>query len=351
MGAPALARDRWLEVRRSHLGASDAAAIMGRSQYRGPVDVYLEKVEGKVDDETDYMRRGIELEPLVIYLYQKATGHKWISSKFLVSKAHPWMAATLDGGDADLGCPVQCKTSSNYVRDKYGDPKRGDFTIPADYYDQTHHEMIVSETKANRLAVLFASEEGFWALRAMLRVNMDMEIVAREASKFAEFVIFPVEFNPEHAKKIIKAESDFWFNHVIAQEPPVCDALPQKTDIVREATKKERALLARAKKAYGRWKKSEEDWLDRKQELKNAIGENSGIVGPLAGKVTWKAPSAKTRTVVTVDYKAMAEELYIIHKVPDKEWEGLKAKHTTETTTTKQGPRVVRVPSKDWQGK
>jgi putative phage-type endonuclease len=357
MGAPALARDKWLEARRHHLGASDAAAVMGRSQYRSPIDVYLEKKEGKVDDETDYMRRGIELEPLVIYLYQQATGHEIIPAKFLVSKDHPWMAATLDIGDADLACPVQCKTVTSRSRDKYGDPACGDFTITADNMLQTHHEMIVSETKANQLAAFFSWEEGFNALREMMRVRalapdaMTMEVIARAALKLGEFQIFPVKFNPKLAKEIIKAEKDFWFNHVQAGVPPICDALPQKTDIVREATKKERALLARAKKAYGKWKMSEEAWLDRKQELKNAIGENSGIAGPLAGKVTWKAPAPKTTVEQVTDYKTIAEQLCIIGgiKIKSKVYRDLLKKHTEEKKTTKKSPRVVRVPSREWK--
>jgi putative phage-type endonuclease len=355
MGAPALARDKWLEVRRDFLGASDAAPVMGRSKYRSKIDVYLEKKEGKIVEETDAMRRGNELEPLVIHLYKQATGHKTIPAKFLVSKKHPWMATTLDLGDADLACPVQCKTASTYTRDDYGDPARGDFTIPADHWIQTHHEMIVSETKANRLAVFFSWEEGFNALRAMMRIHrripeeMTMDVIAREALKIGEFQIFPIARNAKLAADIIKTGKAFWEDHVITGVPPICDALPQKTDIVREATKKERALLAKAKRAYATWKASEEKWLDRKQELKNAIGENSGIAGPLAGKVTWKAPAPKTITEEITDWEAIAKALYISCKVPDKKWKKLVDDNTTKTTTTKQGPRVVRVPSREWK--
>jgi putative phage-type endonuclease len=344
----ALSKAKWLENRRKFLGASDAAPVMGRSQYRSKVDVYLEKVEGKADEETDYMRRGMELEPLVIYLYQQATGHKTIPSKFLVSKKHPWMAATLDLGDATLACPVQCKTASTYTRDKYGDPARDDYTLPADYMIQMHHEMIVSETKANQLAVLFAPEDGFDALRAMMRVKLDMQIIAAETLKRYEFVIFPVALDKKLAADIIKTEKAFWEDHIQAKVPPICDALPQKTDIIREPTKKELVILAKAEKAYRGWKLAEGRWLDHKQGLKDAIGENSGIAIPTGGKVTWKAPAPKTEVVEVTDYEAIAKDLYITKQIPDTEWKKLIEENTTKTTTTKQGPRVLRVPSKDW---
>ena len=176
-----------------------------------------------------------------------------------------------------------------------------------------------------------------------------MEIIAREALRIGEFQDFPVPLNETLAANIIKAEKAFWHDHVLAEVPPICDALPQKTDIVREATKKERALLARAKKAYRGWKLAEGRWQERKQELKNAIGENSGIAGPLAGKVTWKAPAPKTVVEEVTDWEAIAKALYISCKVPDKKWKKLEADNTTKTTTTKQGPRVVRVPSREWK--
>jgi putative phage-type endonuclease len=343
-----LARDKWLEVRRQYLGASDAAPIMGRSQYRSKIDVYLEKVEGKADEETDYMRRGRELEPLVIYLYQQATGHELIPSKFLISQTHPWMAATLDIGDKTLACPVQCKTASIYTRDKYGDPARDDYTIPADYMIQTHHEMIVSETKANQLAVLFAPEDGFNALRAMMRVGLDMKIIAAETLKRYEFLIFPVALDKTLAADIVKTEQAFWEDHILAKVPPICDALPQKTDIIREPTKDELALLAQSEKDYRQWKLSERRWLDRKQQLKDAIGEHSGIAVPTGGKVTWKAPAPKTEVVEVTDYEAIAKDLYITHQIPDDEWAKMLKQNTTTKTVTKQGPRVLRVPARDW---
>jgi putative phage-type endonuclease len=343
-----LARDKWLEVRRQYLGASDAAPIMGRSQYRSKIDVYLEKVEGKADEETDYMRRGMELEPLVIYLYQQATGHELIPSKFLVSQKHPWMAATLDIGDKTLACPVQCKTASTYTRDKYGDPARDDYTIPADYMIQTHHEMIVSETKSNQLAVLFAPEDGFNALRAMMRVGLDMKIIAAETLKRYEFLPFPVALDKTLAADIVKTEQAFWEDHILAKVPPICDALPQKTDIIREPTKDELALLAKSEKDYRQWKLSERRWLDRKQQLKDAIGEHSGIAVPTGGKVTWKAPASKTVVEEVTDYKTIAEQLCVFGKLSDKEWAKLIEQNTTRETVTKQGPRVLRVPARDW---
>lgn len=70
-------REWWLDARRRGLGGSDMAAILGEDPYKGPIDVWLSKVEGleaKVDkDRTDV---GNLLEPVVLTWYA-AGGGAW----------------------------------------------------------------------------------------------------------------------------------------------------------------------------------------------------------------------------------------------------------------------------------
>jgi putative phage-type endonuclease len=55
------------ELRRKHIGASDAAAILGLDQWRSREDVWAEKVYGLDDDKSnDAIELGNELEPVIV---------------------------------------------------------------------------------------------------------------------------------------------------------------------------------------------------------------------------------------------------------------------------------------------
>ncbi len=68
------------QLRRSGVGGSDAAAIAGEHPYKGPIDVWLEKVHpDKVADTAGLPARiGSFMEPLVRELYAEMTGRTLI---------------------------------------------------------------------------------------------------------------------------------------------------------------------------------------------------------------------------------------------------------------------------------
>lgn len=73
--APYHDRDEWLEMRKSGIGGSDAAAILGVHPFKSALDVYEDKI-GKAAPVTitKPMQRGIVLEPIAADLYQQETG-------------------------------------------------------------------------------------------------------------------------------------------------------------------------------------------------------------------------------------------------------------------------------------
>ena len=104
----ARSRALWLKARRSGLGASDTAAILGLNRRATALDVWISKTAtGEPEDvQTDAMTAGHMLEDTVA---------RWTVAKYpwlgklvptpglLAHPDHPWMLATLDRGLANRG--------------------------------------------------------------------------------------------------------------------------------------------------------------------------------------------------------------------------------------------------------
>lgn len=95
----ASAEDRWLAARRELITASDIPAIIGIDKRRGPLTVWLEKVEGIRSEETLPMRRGRRHQRLIAQEYGEDTGRPirhWPEYEIARHSSIPWLGATLD---------------------------------------------------------------------------------------------------------------------------------------------------------------------------------------------------------------------------------------------------------------
>lgn len=158
----AFERGEWLELRKSTIGASEAAVVCGVSPYQSPLDLYYRKT-GALPPvaETMPMRIGTLMEPVVLALYEAETGETverrqdWIRSP-----EHDWMSATIDGAvlrDGAIAKPVECKTANIRMRSEWGDA--GTDEIPLPYLIQVHHQMIVTATDVADVAVLIGNSD------------------------------------------------------------------------------------------------------------------------------------------------------------------------------------------------
>jgi putative phage-type endonuclease len=90
----------WLAVRRTALGASEAAAVLGVSPYKGPMSLFAEKLElGEPEARTEAQEWGLVMEPKMAERYVRDTGHVLRDpGRYTLrrSGAVPWMVATLD---------------------------------------------------------------------------------------------------------------------------------------------------------------------------------------------------------------------------------------------------------------
>ncbi len=198
-----LGREEWLELRRSGIGGSDAAAVCGLNPYSSAMKVYYEKTEAP-DDKTpgEAARQGTDLENYVALRFTEATGLKVRRSNYMLrSTENPFMVADVDrlivGEDAGL----ECKTASAFSADKWKD---GD--IPVHYAVQCFHYMAVTGKKA-------------WYLAAV--------ILGRE------FVFRKLTYDADIIASIIKAEKNFWESFVLRRQLPPPDGSEACDELIK----------------------------------------------------------------------------------------------------------------------
>jgi putative phage-type endonuclease len=99
-GVELATREDWLAARQEAIGASEVAAVLGVSPFMTPLELFSLKV-GVLDpaDETELMRLGRRLEPVVATLYEEETGRQlWDPGPYtlLRNPAILRLVATLD---------------------------------------------------------------------------------------------------------------------------------------------------------------------------------------------------------------------------------------------------------------
>lgn len=208
-------REQWLEERRTGIGGSDVAAIMGISPWATPLSVYEAKILPPGEDkyENEAMLWGRLHEETIIKEFERRTGLVVTRGGNDIIRHHsmPWMLATPDGliGNYE-GLEVKTARTAN----GWGDPESND--VPETYLCQVMHYMIVTGRRVWHIAALIGGSE--------LRCRT-------------------VKYNDELAGVIIAACHKFWHEHVLAGVPPLATT-------VEEARRKWPSATMYGKPAY-----------------------------------------------------------------------------------------------------
>lgn len=119
--------EEWHATRRSGIGGSDVAAILGLAgKYSSPRHVYEAK-HGRSTEagDSEYAEIGREIEDFIAYLFSKRTGIQVATPPgTLVHNKREWMLANVDRYALDEGgvvAPVECKNRSEYQLDDWED--------------------------------------------------------------------------------------------------------------------------------------------------------------------------------------------------------------------------------------
>lgn len=141
--SPVPGSDEWVALRRSGLGATDAAVVTGRSPFASPFDKFAEMQGTTVPKiATDAMRWGMILQPVV--------GRAWAEEherKVRANNHTYWLEPGIYAHyDFDVvGAPVteilEVKTASQFAARDWGEP--GTDQVPEAYALQCQHEIMV----------------------------------------------------------------------------------------------------------------------------------------------------------------------------------------------------------------
>lgn len=196
-------RRAWLEERRSGIGGSDVANILGEG-YSTPLDVYLSKI-GEVEElDSAPIKRGRALEPVAIDLYRELTGRVVDSSFAGVIRDHhaPMLIASIDSAvfrDGGQRGVLEIKApglrSFSQMRDK---------GIPKAYILQIQHYLGVTGFQFGSFAA-FSAER--W-----------------------EMLHFDVERDDELIGNMREMVIKWWNDHVVARRPPEREKYEIPTD-------------------------------------------------------------------------------------------------------------------------
>lgn len=284
-------KTEWLKLRRNGIGGSDVGAILGVNKWSTAFKVYMDKVSTEEPEniENESMYWGTTLEDTVAKEFTKRTGKKVKRmNQLLQHKDYPFMYANLDRVVVGEKALLECKTADkNYSKEWLGEE------VPASYLLQVNHYLAVTGYEKAYIAVLVGGNRFVWK-----EIQRDEELI----------------------NMIIDAESDFWNNNVLANNPPMLDGSSAAEEMLKEkyqrANKGSKIELTSdyADKISRYWElKLQIDELETEQneiknQIKNELGENeAGVVGSWVA--TWKNQS-KT----SVDSATLKEKYPDIYK-------------------------------------
>lgn len=181
--------------RTKFLGGSDVAGILGISPWRTPLDVYLDKVQPRVEDmrpeRRKVLERGKRMEPVVLAMMADETGIEVAArNQRYIDATHPFLACEIDAEAAD-DSNIEIKTVSPFKAREWGEEQTDE--IPVHYTAQVQHGLMITGRALCVVGVLIGADD----LR-IYRVERDDDVI----------------------DAIRAREVAFWRDHVEAGVPP-----------------------------------------------------------------------------------------------------------------------------------
>lgn len=294
---PDTPRERWLAERRTGIGGSDAAAVLGLSPWRSSFDVWLEKIgEAPPNKGNEAMWWGSALESLIARRYAETKSRTiWNPERLYRHPDHNILIATpdrmvLNRADAvprlaAIERGLEVKTASAYATEDWGE--EGTDAIPTHYLVQCVHYMMVTGYER-------------WDVAALLGGS--------------DFRVYTIQRDRELEDRIRERLLAWWERHVVGGERPplqgegadrwVRERFPKETLAVAPADSEAAKWSRRLREARYQIETAEVDKLEAENNLKNIIADRAGLEGD-DWRVTWK----KAKDSNIVDWRAVAVQL------------------------------------------
>ena len=213
-----------LLLRKTGIGGSDAAAIVGLGKYSTPLSVYLDKTTDVVKETTEVITRGNVLEPFVQSLFERKTGWKVQNNlQTQRNQDHPFMLANLDGLLPSERAIAEFKTAvyTKGTKEEWGD--EGTDEMPKHYLIQVAHYASVMNADTVHIGVLFGDEKLFNSYRKIhtLSARTQIPLSGEDLDDLrCDFKVYVYKRHGDLTRKLINKERSFWFDHVLKNNPP-----------------------------------------------------------------------------------------------------------------------------------
>ena len=191
------AHAQWLSERRTGVGASDVAAIIGQSPWASPTSVWADKL-GLTPLErpaSAAMRLGKDLEPLIAKWFTEQTGLVVAGAQTMMRRGE-FALATLDGfvyPDDDQSDPLGVFESKYTSRPAFD-------TLPAHIATQVQWQLYVTGLARAYVAVLHLPGSGG-----------------------PDFRVYDVDRDDDTIADLVERCETFW-QHVVDKQPPPADS-------------------------------------------------------------------------------------------------------------------------------
>lgn len=277
--------EEWREFRRSGVGGSDVAAIMGLSPWRTPLQTWLQKTgrdDGEPDSEAMYWGRAIETTVARRFAEEHPECVVRNVNATLVSRDESWMHANLDrmvvmpdGSPAVL----EIKTASAFKADEWEDG------VPPYYLTQVMWYLLVTGWRSAFVAVLIGGNR--YEEFQIIRDEEDVETVRAAATRFWDDFV-----KPGVMPQAVGADSG-----ALAAMHPAGDGVVEAPDAARADDLVDAYRRAASDEADARARKA-----DAAAALEQMAGDGKGL---LTGR--WRVTWVRGETS-RIDSKRLAEE-------------------------------------------
>lgn len=310
----------WLEARRRHVTATDAAVIAGETgsvielwaQKRGLVDEPAPDAESRL-----LMDDGLAIQPFLIDAYARRTGRK-VRNIHTSRESSEWPVASCSPDGEVVGLPVgleaKMSTSSDW---------RTDEAVPGKVFAQVQWQMYVTGWERVDVVGLISGRVRIVEVPRDQDYIGDLLFLARQFHGWVESGERPPLDGSENARRVLTAMHP-------RNDGSLLDAPPEVVSLIQD--------IAAAKAEV---KGSEELIGSMENALRALIGDADGYAGEW-GKATWTRNKDSVRTnwpAVAKAYRELAEGAGVGTGLLDN----LQSIHTE----TAEGARVLRLSVKE----
>lgn len=277
-------------ARREYLGGSDAAAVLGLSRWKTPLQLWAEKTGNIVPEDRSQslpIRLGNRLEQVVAELFEEETGLQ--VRRITESQTHPkypFLRAQIDRRIVGADEILEIKTASGFKAKEWEDDQ-----IPAEYILQCLHQLAVTGKQRCHLACLIGGNQDFVR-----------KVVERDDAAIAD---------------LVRKEVEFWERYVVPRQMPAVTAddaptlyglFPKGAEDVQADLSGHETTVARIKELDDQLAALEAEKEQHRNELRAALKDATlGTAGKW--KISWKNQSTGVR-LDTDRIKAEAPEVY-----------------------------------------